>query len=69
MRGLTKRGVQQKYIINKNCFSCFKHEECVKSMQLPTSTTNQVLKFVKTVLTSTILCKFYTSTKIKTRLQ
>ena len=38
-------------------------------MQLPTSTTNQVLKFVKTVLTSTILRKFYTSTKIKTRLQ
>ena len=58
MGGLTKRGVQQIYIINKNCFSCFKHKECVESMPIPTGTTNQVLKFVKTVLTSTILCKF-----------
>ena len=39
--------------INKNCFSCFKHGECIKSV--PTSTAKQVLTFVKTVLTSTIL--------------
>ena len=47
-------GIRQKYInINKNCFLCFKHGECL--MSITTSTTKQVLTFVKTLLTSTIL--------------
>ena len=61
-------GVQQKYInINKNCFSCFKHGECI--MGIPTGTTKQVLTFVKTILTGTILqVNFYALTNIETRL-
>ena len=47
-------GVRQKYInINKNCFLCFKHGDCIMSIR--TSAAKQVLTFVKTVLTSTIL--------------
>ena len=37
----------------KTFFPCFKHGECI--MSIPTSTTKQVLTFVKTVLTSTVL--------------
>ena len=38
-------------------------------MSIPTSTTKQVLTFVKTVLTSTLLSvNFYTSTKIEKQL-
>ena len=60
-------GYDKNVNINKNCFSCFKHGECI--MSILTSATKQVLTFVKTVLTCTISeVNFYTSTKIKTQL-
>ena len=50
--GLNYKGLQQKYAnINKNCFLCFLAE---RFMNIPTSTTKQILTSVKTVLISTI---------------
>ena len=47
----------------KTIFSCFKYGECITSIS---TTTKQVLTFVKTVLTSTILSvNFYTQQKSK----
>ena len=50
-------GVQQKYLdINKNCFSCFKHEGYL--MSIPTSTTKQFLTFAKILYLLALFYKF-----------